>query len=187
MSFPLIFLKTARKIAPREAADLSSTRFTPRSLCMEPLAAAGTSYLTAPFKSDSFAPGQRQLLDLGASLALQLRRARPANPQHSELFCPCLREGELAAAPLPAPPGVGLAVHPCPSKPLRSPGDAGTAGQRSVIWGVGGGRQQLRHLLNVHPRTAACVRLRQCLRLPVRARQLSAARRLLAPLRTSPP
>lgn len=42
--------------------ELCSARFTPRSLCLEQLPAAGRWYRAAPFKSDPFRPGRWQCL-----------------------------------------------------------------------------------------------------------------------------
>lgn len=93
MSFPLIFLKTTRKIAPREAADLSGARFTPCSLCLQLLdARGGGACAPAPGLLPTllpFAPGQWRFHDPTDELSYpKLRKAAPTN----------LR-GELSAPP----------------------------------------------------------------------------------------
>lgn len=90
MSFLLIFLKTARKIAPREAADLSSARFTPRSPCLELLPGVGRWYLIAPFKSDSFCPGQQQLRDLAGELCSYAEQGETCKPTSLRIILPVL-------------------------------------------------------------------------------------------------
>lgn len=94
MSFLLIFLKTARKIAPREAADLSSARFTPRSPCLELLPGVGDGTLLLLSSRIPFARGGSSCVTLQASFALTLSRARPAHPPRSELFCLRFAEGD---------------------------------------------------------------------------------------------
>lgn len=114
MSFLLIFLKTARKIAPREAADLSSARFTPRSPCLELLPGVGDGTLLLLSSRIPFARGGSSCVTLQASFALKLSRARPTHPPCSELFCLRFAEGDWllpgsergwggsAAAPVPS-------------------------------------------------------------------------------------
>lgn len=84
MSFPLIFLKTTRKIAPREAADLSGARFTPCSLCLQLLdARGGGACAPAPGLLPSllpFALGQWRFHDPTDELSYpKLRKAAPTN------------------------------------------------------------------------------------------------------------
>lgn len=185
MSFLLIFLKTARKIAPREAADLSSARFTPCSPCLELLPGVGDGTLLLLSSRIPFARGGSSCVTLQASFALTLSRARPAHPPRSELFCLRFAEGDWL---LPGSErGWGQRCSPrasrgCSRSALPFAGvDAGAAGRRSVIWGTAATLSPPglhRHV---------CLRLRRCLRPPGRARQLlqRAACRPPALLRTS--